>query len=236
MSIGNFNCLAVVPARGGSKGIPLKNLSKIGARTLIHIVGDLIGQLDWIDQAIISSDHPEMIKEGRQNGLDVIFERPRELSNDSASGIEVCRHAWREAERHFSQEFDLVILLEPTCPFRTPEQVERIARKLLFGNYDQVIGISQTDSKSHPFKQFFHDDLGRFFFYEDRGKDITARQQLKPTFHRNGVAYAFSRDALKGTDDQLWMNWTGVIIDDLVVNIDTYFDLELARFLWSKNC
>ena len=232
MAIEGRSCLAIIPARGGSKGIPHKNLSTIAGKSLIQIIGELVGKLEWVDQAILSSDHPKMIQEGRQYGLESIFERPKHLSGDYASAMDVCSHALLEAERHFSQVFDFVIYLEPTSPFRKPQHVESVANKLVKGNYDYVMTVSPTDSKSHPLKQFLSDGKGGFRFYDERGKEIIARQQLTPTYHRNGVAYAISRTLLEPQRSPTWGKWSAEIINELVVNIDTLFDLEAARYLW----
>lgn len=235
MSLEGQSCLAIVPARGGSKGIPHKNLVQIAGKSLIQIVGELVGELDWIDQAILSSDSPQMIEEGCRYGLPSIFERPMHLSNDRASAMDVCSHALFEAERYFRKVFDFVLYLEPTSPFRRPRHIERIARKLIEGNYDHVLSVSPTDSKSHPLKQFVLNDKGKFSFYDEHGKHIIARQQLKTTYHRNGVAYAFSRRVFDVGDGFKWEKWTAEIIDEQVVNIDTFFDLKLARFLWDHD-
>ena len=112
--------LAVVPARGGSKGIPRKNLCKVGGMSLIAHAARTARALDWIDRAVLSTDDEEMADEGRRHGLEVPFLRPAELASDTASGVDVWRHAWLESERHYGCRFDLSVLLQPTTPLRRP--------------------------------------------------------------------------------------------------------------------
>lgn len=118
MSFRSHTVLAVVPARGGSKGIPRKNLRTIGGRSLV-------AHADWIDAAVFSTDDAEIAEEGRHNGLKVSFMRPPRLAHDRAGSIAVWRHAWLASESHFGARFDLSVLLEPTSPMRRPEDVER---------------------------------------------------------------------------------------------------------------
>ena len=234
MSIYGKTCLVVVPARGGSKGILRKNLSTLGNRSLIRIVGEMVNSLEWVDMSILSSDSSEIIEEGARFGLDAIFVRPSYLSDDWATAIAVWTHAFKEAERASSQTYDFSVLLEPTSPFRRKCHVENAVKMLIEDGYDSVISLSETDSKSHPLKQFTLGNNGKLDLYAEEGRNIVARQQLAPVYHRNGAVYAITRDCLLKKGTIISDATGGFIIENPMVNIDSPTDLEWARYLWDK--
>ena len=176
-----------------------------------------------------------MINEGLKYGLEAPFKRTQKLSTDMASAIDVWKHGFIKCEEYFNKNFDITILLEPSSPLRQPIHIEKTVKKLINGHFDSVLTISETDSKSHPFKQLQID--GRNVkYYDVLSKDVIARQELKPLYHRNGVCYALTRDCLLNQGKIIGDNPSYVIIEDHVVNIDTKLDLELAKyFIENKN-
>ena len=215
--------LAVVPARGGSKGIARKNLLKLGGLSLVARAGLVVESLPWIDHAIVSTDDHDIQKEGIRSGLDAPFLRPKELSGDYAAVIDVWQHALIESEKKFATIFDVSILLEPTSPFRTPKQVESTVSKLIRGEYDSVLTVSPTDSKQHPLKQLVINE-DKIKHYDQLGKTITARQQLENVYHRNGAAYAITRQCLLGYGSITTNKSSFIVISEPIVNIDTKWD------------
>ena len=232
MSYKGYNVLAVIPARGGSKGIPRKNLCKAGGISLVARAVKFTKALMWIDRVVLSTDDREIAEEGRKYGAEVPFLRPLELAGDTSKSVDVWRHALIEAEKYYNTTFDISILLEPTSPFREPRHVEEVVKKLVDGDYNSVLTVSETDSKSHPLKQMVIKD-NHVGYYDDAGKDIIARQQLTPVYHRNGVAYAITRKCLVEQKTIIGSNASAVIIDEPLVNIDTKHDLMIAQFLMS---
>ena len=101
--------LVVVPARGGSKGIPLKNLVTLGGRSLIQIVGDFIQTVDCIATSIVSTDHEGIAKAAREAGLEVPFLRPEELAGDIVSDVDVLTHALLETERIKGVHYEIIV-------------------------------------------------------------------------------------------------------------------------------
>ena len=222
--------LAIVPARGGSKGIKLKNLRKVGTKSLVQLVAETIAQLSFIDRNILSTDHPEIAAIGQQHGLAVPSLRPAHLSGDAVSDVDVLTHSLLEAESLEQCQYDVIVMLQPTSPFRTAAQVEETVRKLIDGKFDSVMTVSRTDSKAHPLKQLTlqGDRLG---YFDDRGKRIIARQQLEPLYHRNGIAYALTRNCLIEQKTTIGQNASAVVINKPCPNIDTVTDLEWANWL-----
>ena len=226
--------LVIVPARGGSKGIKLKNIRSLNGVPLVALVGRVIQQLDFIDRAVVSTDHPEVARIAKESGLDVPFMRPESISGDIVSDWEVLHHALMVTEEDDGKTYDIIIMLQPTSPFREPEHVTATVKKLIEGNFDSVWTISETDSKSHPSKQLILNGEIVEYYDPENGPKIVARQQLSPVYHVNGLAYAFNRECLLNQKTRKGKKTSAVIIKETVVNIDTEYDFILAEFILDK--
>ena len=225
--------LAVVPARGGSKGIPLKNLRVLGGSSLVARVGQVLTHLPQIDRSVVSTDHEEIAKAAEAVGLAAPFRRPESLAGDRIGDLDVLTHALRTIEEVDGCTYEIVLMLQPTSPFRKPEQVSACIRMLVEGNWDAVWTVSPTDSKSHPLKQLNVGEDGALDLYDSAGAQIIARQQLELLYHRNGIAYAFTRECLLEQKTIRGLRTGALLIEEPCVNIDTEWDLELAEFMWS---
>ncbi len=219
--------LAVVPARGGSKGVPLKNIRPLAGKPLIVYTADTIRELNEIDRAVVSTDHDEIAAIAEQAGLAVPFRRPPALSGDRIGDLEVLTHALVTMEELDGCVYDVALMLQPTCPLRSADHVRQAMVKLVDGDCDAVWTVSQTDSKEHPLKQFVIQD-GLLEYYDPRGAQIIARQQLTPVYHRNGAAYAITRECLLTKQSIKGERCGTVVIKDPLANIDTEEDLWLA--------
>ncbi len=222
--------LVVVPARGGSKGIKLKNQRPLGGVPLVGLVGQVVQKLDYVDRAVVSTDHPDIVAAAVANGLGAPFMRPETLSGDRVADWDVLYHALLACEEMDHCRYDIVVMLQPTSPFRRPIQVTETVKRLIEGEYDAVWTVSETDSKAHPLKQLVLNG-DRLDYYDPAGAAIIARQQLVPVYHRNGVAYAISRECLVDKKSIKGDKTSYVVIDDLLVNIDTELDFKYAEFI-----
>jgi CMP-N-acetylneuraminic acid synthetase len=225
--------LVVVPARGGSKGIPLKNIYPLAGKPLIAYTGDIVKQLPYVDQAVVSTDHEGIAEAARACGLDVPFYRPEALSGDRISDWDVLNHALREMEMQDRKQYDIVLMLQPTSPLRKAEHVTQAVTMLIEQDYDAVWTVSPTDSKGHPLKQLIVHE-GQLDFYDPAGAAIIARQQLTPVYHRNGVAYAIRRESILEKKSSKGEKTGAVIIEEPMANIDTEMDILFAEFLMRK--
>ena len=227
--------LVVVPARGGSKGVKLKNLRRIGGVSLVALAGRVAAGLDFADRAIVSTDHTGIADEARAHGLEVPFLRPPDISGSIVSDWQVLSHAHEEMERLDQTTYDIIIMLQPTSPGRTPDHVRQCIAHLVSGGFDAVWTVSETDSKAHPLKQLTISGSGSLDYYDPAGAAIIARQQLKPVYHRNGIAYAITRQCLIEQKSIMGKKPGAVIIAGPLANIDTEFDLELANYAHARN-
>ncbi len=225
---GAKSILAVVPARGGSKGIKLKNLLKLDGKTLVEHTAHSIKDCDFIDEAIVSTDHPLIKEEALKCGLKAPFVRPEELSADFVSDIQVLQHAVKESEAFFQKSFDIILMLQPTSPIRSREQILACVDSLIKDALDSCITVSQTDARFHPLKQL--SISGKKIAYDDaKGEAIIARQALQPVYHRNGVCYAFTRECIMGKGKIITGNSGAVVMNGFTINIDTMSDVRLGE-------
>lgn len=226
--------LAVVPARGGSKGIKLKNLRPIGGVPMVGLVGDVAKKVPEIDRIVVSTDYEEIARVAQEHGIDAPFRRPENISGDIIGDIDVLTHALHATEKDDGQIYDVIVMLQPTSPLRTSQHVEDTIKKLIDENLDSVWTISQSDSKAHPLKQLtFEGDALGYYDTANAGK-IIARQQLKPLYYRNGVAYALTRDCLLENKALMGGKTSAVLIEDHMVSIDTEWDIALVEFILSQ--
>ena len=224
--------LAIVPARGGSKGIPLKNLKTVAGKSLLARTLELAQNVPEITDICVSTDHPD-IKEAAL-GLDgvAVINRPEELSGDRVADSPVLQHATGEMERISGKSFDVVVMLQVTSPLRTIDDVTESIAKLVFTGCDAVWTVSPTELHFHPLKQLVLDEDSAMRLFDDRGLQIIARQQLSPVFHRNGSCYALRRDFLMTADGLFSPDSSQAVISKGErVNIDTEADLLRAEEL-----
>ncbi len=216
--------LAVVPARGGSKGVPLKNLRPLLGKPLVAHTGEFVQRLAFVDRAVVSTDHPRITEAARESGLDAPFVRPPELSGDLVGDADVLAHALREMDRIDGRAYDVVVMLQPTCPLRLPEHVAATVTKLVQDGWDAVWTVSPTDLTYHPLKQLTISPDGIMTLFDPRGGHIAARQQLEPTFTRNGASYALTRSCLLDQQTILGRRSAAVVVAEPLISIDTLED------------
>lgn len=221
--------LAVVPARGGSKGLKLKNIQPVLGVPIVARVGKVVKELGYFDRAICSTDHPEIAKVAEGAGLAVPFFRPPEISGDLISDLQVLTHALTEIEKLDGKKYDLVVMLQPTSPMRTAAHVDATIRKCLDGGYDAVWTLSAVDLKFHPLKLMSVAADGAMDYWDPRGVKIIARQMLTPAYYRNGAAYAITRDCLLVQKSIMGTKAAAHVIEEPLVDIDGKADLEAAE-------
>ena len=225
--------LAVVPARGGSKGIPLKNIQPVSGIPLVTRVARLVSQLDFIDSAVVSTDSDKIAQLAEKSGLNAPFRRPPSLSGDTIGDYEVLYHALTETEHLTKSTFDAVLMLQPTSPLRTRANIVEALDMFIDGGYDAVWSVSHSDSKNHPLKQLLIND-NQISYYDDAGKKIIARQQLQPLYQRNGIVYIISRKCLVEFGNIGGSKTGAYLVNQPSVSIDTLEDIEYIEFIIGK--
>jgi CMP-N,N'-diacetyllegionaminic acid synthase len=228
------NVLAVIPARGGSKGIPRKNLREVGGRPLIAWTLDLgraAASAGLVRRAIVSTDDAEIAAVSRAAGADVPFTRPVELADDRAKMAPVLRHAVLAMEAADAVRYDWVLLLQPTSPFRTLDDLRGALRLAEAGGCDSVISVVQVFDV-HPvlMKRIEGDRLLPFCVPEPEG---TRRQDYDPpAYMRNGAIYLTRRDVLVERGS-IWGDVIRpyVMPEERSVSIDTELHIRLVDLM-----
>ena len=193
---GRPRTLAVIPARGGSKGVPRKNVRPVLGRPLLAYTADMaLASRHLLHDVLLSTDDEEIAEVGRSLGLSVPFLRPSELAGDAVPMVPVFQHAVFFVERRDGVRMDWVLLLQPTEPFRTVGDVEAALDLAERGGCDSVISVVRVFAV-HPvlMKRIDGDRLLPYCVEEREG---TRRQDYDPpAYMRNGAVYLTRRDVL----------------------------------------
>lgn len=227
--------LAIVPARSGSKGIPDKNMRTLGGHTLIARAAWVLSDpaCAWIDRRLLSTDSERYAEEGRRHGLECPFLRPEALSRDDTGAVETLQQAWRQAEGHYAERYDVLLIVEPTCPLRRPEDIAGTLEALLKAGARSAVAVSRIDTKHHPDKLLALEGE-RIRFYTPGGAAVKTRQSLRELYVRNGACYAVTRECLLEAGEIFSEDTVPFVIDRPLANIDEPLDLAFAEFLESR--
>jgi CMP-N,N'-diacetyllegionaminic acid synthase len=226
-----FRVLGVIPARGGSKGIPRKNIRPLRGRPLLAYTADAALAARHLDRVLLTTDDPEIAEVGRSCGLDVRFLRPAELARDDTPSLPVVQHAAEWAESAWGR-FDAVCLLQPTNPLRTAAHIDACIELLETQGLDAVVTILAIPHEHHPLWAYYRDPDGLLRLASGASVPPPRRQDLPEAFHREGSVYVTCRDVLM-VDGSLYGRSTGgVPIDpERSVNLDNPRDWERAEHL-----
>lgn len=222
--------LAVVPARAGSKGIPRKNLRKIRGRSLTECAIKTAQDAELVDNIVLSTDSDEIAQIGHNLGATVL-RRPADLAGDKATTIDVLCDIL-ETLSGKGDLYDLVVLLEPTSPFRTGEIIDRCIRKLDDQITNTVVTVTQLERNPH---NIFKVDGDKAEFYVKEPKAIYLRRQDFTDLKRlNGCVYVMRTENVLRQRILTLPIRVEEMTAEASVNIDTNLDLELAELLASK--
>lgn len=223
--------LGLIPARGGSKGVPRKNIRLLCGKPLLQYTAEGALAARQLARVVLSTDDVEIAEVGKRCGLDVPFLRPAELARDETPMLPVVKHALRFLESK-GDRYDAVCLLQPTNPLRRPEDIDGAIELLQATEADSVISFVDVGEK-HPARMKFIDAEGRVidppFAERFEGQ---RRQDLPKIYLREGSIYLTRRDVImehnsfKGKDCRAW-----IIPPERACNIDTPLDFFVAEQL-----
>lgn len=228
--------IGVIPARGGSKGVPRKNIISLAGKPLVAYTIEAAFASRLLTDVIVSTDDLEIAAVSRQWGAQVPFTRPAELATDTALSLPVMQHAVREMEKLKFQTYDIAVMLQPTTPLRSAQDIDAGIQLLLDTGSDSIVSVVDVGGH-HPFrmKRIVGDNI--LINYVDQGfEDMRPRQQLPPVYIRSGSLYIVRRDVLMeqhrfvGADCRAY-----VMPENRAINIDTYLDLALAKYLLQEH-
>jgi CMP-N,N'-diacetyllegionaminic acid synthase len=226
--IGEERVIAVVPARGGSKGIPRKNVAPLGGRPLLAWSIETALGVRYIDRTIVSTDDQAIDEVARRAGAEV-YRRPDDLATDAALVADALRdliHTLRDE----GESAGIVVLLEPTCPFRSTKDVSACIEMLVTGDKDSVATFREAELNPHRAWTIANGTPASFIPGAD---PWLPRQQLPSAYQLNGAVYCFRAEGLQPGEAGLLFGDTGAIImpEDRSVDIDSPADLLIAEQL-----
>jgi len=179
--------LGLITARGGSKGIPGKNIKLLGGKPLLQYTWESGKQAGLLDKVILSSEDQKIIEVAKKLGLEVPFTRPAELAQDETPSIEVIKHALNFF-REKGEDFDAVCLLQPTTPFRSPGLIDACIKKFEENNYDSLISVREVPAEFNP-HWVFEEKEGLLKLATGEESIIPRRQDLPKAYFRDGAIY-----------------------------------------------
>jgi CMP-N,N'-diacetyllegionaminic acid synthase len=180
--------LAIVPARGGSKGVPGKNIRKLAGRTLLDYTALAARESGVIDRIVLSTDSEEIADVGKRAGLEVPFMRPAALAQDDTPMLPVIQHAIDSLAAE-GWTTDVIVLLQPTSPLRRSSHVRDAVKLLHESTADSVVTVIEVPRHLSPdYVMRIDDGVLRPFLHE--GARVTRRQDARPAYSREGTVYA----------------------------------------------
>ena len=224
--------LCVLQVRGGSKGVPKKNIRKVNGKPLMTWTIESAKKSNVFDSIWVSSDSDEILEVGRQAEVNTI-KRPEELSGDEVLSVDSLHWAVNEIEGLYGIEYDYVVELPVVCPLRNETHIKEAVEKLITTDADSVISVTQMTDK-HPvrMKRITDDDLIEDFCSEYPEGDAGRRQDLEPCYIRNGGIYSMKRDTLMNEKTRHGkVSRPYVMEDKYSINIDSEIDLRIAEVM-----
>jgi CMP-N,N'-diacetyllegionaminic acid synthase len=230
--MGITDSLFVIPARGGSKGLPRKNILPLAGKPVIFYTIDAARGVTSDENICVSTDDDEIIKLVEEYGLKVNFKRPGELASDTATSGDVLLHALDYYENILNRKYKKIILLQPTSPLRNSQHILE-AYELWDDNLDMMVSV--RESKANPYFNLF-EEAGNGYLVKSKEGSFTRRQDCPKVFEFNGAVYIISIASLKKSTIGSFSRIKKMVMDEFSsLDIDTHFDLFLAEYMMTGN-
>lgn len=224
----NMDILVVIPARGGSKGIPGKNIKPLNGKPLIYYTIDAARTIVDDSHICVSTDDDKIINVVENYGLKVPFKRPKELATDTAGTYDVLLHALRFYEDK-GEKFDVVILLQATSPFRSGEHIIE-ALELYTPDIDMVVSVKETDS--NPYYVCFEEDSKGMLQVSKGEGNYIRRQDCPPVYEYNGAIYIINPNSLKKCPLNKFSRRRKYVMDRITsLDLDNMIDWKIAELI-----
>lgn len=230
--------LGIIPARGGSKSIPRKNIKLFAGKPLIAWAIETLKQCGSVSRVIVSTDDKEIAEVAKKYGAGVPFMRPTEFAQDSTPTLPVLQHTLQWLKENEGYWPDFVVLLEPTSPSKRPFHVREAVKMLIESGADSTISVSEVPGVLNPHWQLKLGENGRAELFTGglMKNVIRRRQDLPKTYYRNSSIYAFKPELLFTDDPSFYGNDVRAYVTDskYAFDIDTPEDWEFAERQFKK--
>jgi CMP-N-acetylneuraminic acid synthetase len=228
-----MDCVTLIPARGGSKGIPGKNIKPLAGKPLIAWTLEAARAVGRLRRVIVSTDDEAIANVARQWGAETPFLRPARLAQDDSTQVDVAEHALGWLEEKQSDRPDYLLLLQPTSPLRTSGDIEQALSLALKQTADAVLGVCEARPHPHLARRIAEDGTLRDFVPQAR--PCPRRQDLPPAYCVNGAIYLIRREVLlRERTFHPARAYPYVMPQERSLDIDDPWDWRLAEFLLSE--
>ncbi|WP_346939223.1 acylneuraminate cytidylyltransferase family protein [uncultured Clostridium sp.] len=229
----NKEILAIIPARGGSKGVPRKNVRELNGRPLIGYTIEAAKKSNRVSRVVVTTEDIEIATVSREYKAEVPYLRPDELSQDNSPTMECVLHMLNYLEKTEGYVSDYVLLLQCTSPLRNHSHINEAIDKLLNSDYDSIVSVCEAEVNPY-WANIFEGDKLKYFIEE--GRKITRRQELPNVYRMNGAIYLIKTEVLKKQKTFEPEEVMGYIMDSYSsVDIDTEMDFKIAEAI-IKEC
>ena len=220
--------LAIIPARGGSKGVPNKNIKLLGGKPLLQYTSDIALQSKILDKVVLSSDSDMIIQIAMNLGVEAPFKRPDSLAEDTTPTLPVIQHVLHFYENK-GEFFDAVCLLQVTSPFRTVSFLDEAISTFINCKTDSLISVQSVPDEYNPHWTFEENEDGYLSIATGESQIIPRRQELPRAYHRDGSIYLTKTSVIK--QNSLYGSSIAYIKSpkESAINIDTLEDWERAE-------
>lgn len=223
--------LYIIPARGGSKGIPRKNIKRLNGKPLIGYAIDVARQMTTNENICVSTDDDEIIEIVEAYGLPVPFKRPALLSSDTSGTYEVLLHAIEFYEKR-GKCYDAIVLLQPTSPFRCKHHVEE-ALSLFSKDIDMVVSVKEVTA--NPYYNCFEENDDGFLFVSKGSGNFIRRQDVPKVWEYNGAVYVINIESLKRMSIHKFKKVVKSQMDEISsLDLDSPLDWKIAELLFNE--
>ena len=222
--------LCVIPARGGSKGIPRKNIRLLAGQSLIERAFNSISQLDFIDRVMLSTEDLEIAQHGLDLGIEVPFLRPMELALDESTMVSVVNHLLNALDCLEKYSPDIILILQPTSPLRTARHIQEAYTLFIGKQCSSLVSVTQIPHNYNPEGIMYMSPYGNLTYYDNSSKPIHTRQSKPTYFARNGAAiYLVKPDLIKREETFFGKDLVGYKMDKISsIDIDDWEDWLLV--------
>lgn len=227
----NPKILAVVPARGGSKRIPGKNIKLVNGKPLIAYTIEVASKSKYINKLILSTDSDEIIKVCKDYPIEIPFKRPANLATDNALAMDTYEHVILEMRNNFNFDADILVILEPTCPLRTTEDIDNAIKLFLEKKADSVRSMVEA-SPAEYLKVI--DENSKISNYLENVKVLNMQDYKKVYIPQGAVTVVDAKLFLKHKKYYYENTYAHIMPKERSVDVDSEFEFKLAEYLFKK--
>ncbi|MCK4554420.1 acylneuraminate cytidylyltransferase family protein [Candidatus Parcubacteria bacterium] len=225
--------LGVITARGGSRGIPRKNIKPLAGKPLIAYTIEAAKKSKHLTRCIVSTDDQEIADISQRYGADIPFIRPAELAQDHSASMGVVQHALKWLKENQGEEYDYLMILQPTSPLRTAKEIDECIKKAIETNADSVMSMVElVDFSLKKLKRIENDLI--LPLVEDEGATSSQRQDAEKVYKRNCAIYLTRAELIMQGDLFGRISRPYIMPEERSVDINKPIDFELAEF-WLKS-